>query len=127
MARVFDSPVTTHGSGEPLHVHGQAADVVTHLDRLLPVTNATGGHHANCHQSLPERESRQALGSRELEIGSRLLAPMTFLYRHMLTSVFHVSIELFICVIDDRLMQRFLVSFKGQNIVGLALDDLRSD
>jgi hypothetical protein len=48
---------------------------------------------------------------------------MTLLDRHMLTSVFQVSVELFIDVIDDCLMQRPLVSFQGQHIIRSAIDD----
>jgi hypothetical protein len=52
---------------------------------------------------------------------------MTLLGRHVLTSVRQVSIELFVDIIDDRLMQRLLVPLQRQHIVSLALDDLRSD
>ena len=35
-----------------------------------------------------------------------------------------VSLELFLDIIDDRLMQRLLAPLQRQHIVGLALDDL---
>ena len=119
MAGVFDTPVTPDGSGELLHAHGQTADVVADLDGLFPVTNAQRRHHPDRLQPLPEREPWQALGGRDLEIGSRLLTSMTLLGRHMLTSIRQVSLELFVDVIDDRLMQRLLVPFQRQDIVGL--------
>src|SRR5271155_2573772 len=127
MAGIFDTPMTSDGSREPLHAHGQTADVVANLDGLLPVTEAQRRHHPDRRQPLPQREPLKALGSRELEISSRLLTPMTLLNRHMLTSRFQVSLKLFVDIIDDRLMQRLLVPFQRQDIIGLPLDDLRRD
>src|SRR5271165_1426571 len=121
MAGVFDTPVTTHGSGEPLYIHGQAADVVTHLDGLFPATKATRGYYSNRHESLAQLKPRQTLGRGHLKIRSCLLATMTLFSRHMLTRFRHFSVELLLDVIDGRLMQRFLVSFQCQHIVGLAL------
>ena len=48
---------------------------------------------------------------------------MTLLDRHMLLSLCQVSLELLVDVVDDRLMQRLLVSFQGQDIIRFAIDD----
>src|SRR5271157_4380019 len=127
MAGILDTPVTPDGSGESLHTHGQAADVVAELDGLFAVAKAPGRHHPNRLQPLPKREPWQALGGQELKISSHLLTSVPLLNRHMLISGHQVSLELFVDIIDDRLMQRLLVPLQRQDKVGLALDDLRRD
>ncbi len=102
VATIFDTPMTSDRSGKPLHSHGQTADVVTDFDGLFAVTKASGRHHRDRLQPLPQHEPWQALGCRELDVRSRLLTPMPLLGRHVLTSVRQVSLELFVDIIDDR-------------------------
>ena len=54
---------------------------------------------------------------------------MSLLPRHVTagTAAGKVVLHLFVDVIDDRLMQRALVAFKRQDIVGVPLDNLRRD
>src|ERR1700722_19939338 len=127
VAGVFDAPMTPYSPGESLHSHGETADVIAELDRLLPVTKALRRDDPDGRQSFPEREPWQVLGGLKLEIGSRLFASMALLGSHMLTSVFQVSVELFVDVVDDRLMQSLLVSLQPQDIVGFPIDDLLRD
>jgi len=51
---------------------------------------------------------------------------MTLLGCYVLTSLRQISLELFVDMIDDRLMKRLLIPLQSQDIVGLALDDLCS-
>ena len=111
------APMAPDGSGESLHPHGQAADVVADLDRLLAVAKAQRGHDPDRLQPLPQREPRQALRGRKLKIRSRLLPPVALLRRHILMSLFQIAFELFVDVVDDRLMQRLLVPLQRQDIV----------
>src|SRR5512143_2959395 len=77
VAAVLDTPMAPDRAGELLDLHLQAADVVTDLDRLLPVPEAARRHQPDRPQPPPEHEPGQLLRSRELEIRPRLLAPMT--------------------------------------------------
>ena len=63
MAAVLDAPVTADRVGEPLHAHGQAADVVAHLDGLFAVAYAHERHHADRLQALPQPKPGSALGA----------------------------------------------------------------
>src|SRR5512143_3610921 len=76
VATVLDTPMAPDRAGELLDVHLQAADVVTGLDRLLPVPQAARRHQPDRPQPLPEGEPGQLPGGRELEVSPRLLAPM---------------------------------------------------
>src|SRR3954462_15866551 len=53
MTRVLDAPVAPYGARQPLHVHGQAADVVADLDGLLAVAEAQRRRHRDRLQRLP--------------------------------------------------------------------------
>src|SRR4051794_29826682 len=69
---VLDTPMAPNGAGERLHVQLQTADVVADLDRLSPIPDAARRRQSDRLQPLPQPESGQALGGRELEIRSRL-------------------------------------------------------
>ena len=127
MAAILDAPVAPHRTRQLLHPHGQAADVVADLARLLAVADAQRRHDRDRLQALPQREPRQLFGRRELEIRPRLYAPVALLGRHVLLGSLQVAFELFIDVIDDRLMERLLVPLQRQDVVGLAVDDIRRD
>src|SRR5262245_37425658 len=124
---ILDTPVPPNSPGESLDVRRQAADVVADLDALLPVPTAARCRHPDRLQPFPLQQPRELLGGWELEIRSDLLAAMPRLSGHVLPRAGQVRLELFIDGIDDRLMQRLLVPFQGQDIVGPALDDLGRD
>src|SRR5271154_2516650 len=116
MACVFDTPVSPNGTRKSLDVHVQTADVIADFKRLLAVANAYARHHTDRLQSFPERETRQARGSGELKIRSTLFASMTLLCRCLLASIRQVPFKLFVDVIDDRFVQRFLVPLQCQDV-----------
>ena len=60
-----------------------------------------------------------------MKIGPGLFTAVAILNSHMLARVFYITVEFFVDAIDDRLMQRFLVSLQRQYLVGIPLDDLR--
>src|SRR5262245_54712364 len=117
---ILDTPVPPNRPGEPLDVRRQTADVVADLNALLPIPKAARRRHPDRLQPLPLPERRELLGGRELEISSYLLTAMPLLRRHVLLRAGPVGLELFIDVIDDRLMQRLLVPLQPQDIVGPA-------
>src|SRR5512143_4022895 len=117
VAPILYTPMAPNGAGELLHVHTQAAEVVADLDRLRPVPEAARRRQPDRLQPLPQQESGQLLGSGQLEIGPRLLTPMTRLPRHLLLRVGRVALELSVDVSDDRLMQRLLVPLQRQDII----------
>ena len=106
--------MTSDGSCESLHSHGQTADVVADLDRLVPVTKALRRHDPDRLQTLPERETWQVLGGRKLKVGSRLFTSMARLSSHMLTPVAKVAVQLFVDVVNDRLVQRVLIPLSAR-------------
>src|SRR5690606_20485457 len=61
MAGILDAPVSTHGAGELLNAHPQAADEEPPLRRLLAVAVAGQEHHSDGLQSLPVAQARQVL------------------------------------------------------------------
>ncbi len=126
MTRVLDPPVTTDSPREALHPDGEAAEVVPHLGRGLPVTDALRDDHAQRLQALPLREPRQAVRRQELDVRPGLFAAVTGFFRDgpsradVLQSVLHLFVE----VVDDRLMQRPLVPLERQHVVAAAVHDV---
>jgi hypothetical protein len=123
---IFNAPMTADGVGESLHAHRETADVIANRNRLFPVAKTRGHHHANRLQTFPQFEPRQAPRHRHLNVASRLLTTMPRLLGHMPTSRHsrEVVLALLVDLVDDRLMQRLMVSFQRQHIICFAIDDL---
>ena len=116
---IFNPPMTANRIGESLHTHRETADGIANLNRLFPVAKALRHHHANRLQTCPQFEPRQAPRHRHLNGASRLVTSMPRLLGHMPTSRHSREVvrALLIDLLDDRLMQRFMVSFQRQHIL----------
>ena len=70
--------------------------------------------------------SAQVLGNRHLDVAARLLSTVSLLRRQQptRTGVGKVILHLLVDVGEDGLIQRFLIALQGQDIVGLAVDNL---
>ena len=116
---IFNPPMTANRIGESLHTHRETADGIANLNRLFPVAKALRHHHANRLQTFPQFEPRQAPRHRHLNGASRLVTSMPRLLGHMPTSRHSREVvrALLIDLLDDRLMQRLMVSFQRQHIL----------
>ena len=116
---IFNPPMTANRIGESLHTHCETADGIANLNRLFPVAKALRHHHANRLQTCPQFEPRQAPRHRHLNGASRLVTSKPRLLGHMPTSRHSREVirALLIDLLDDRLMQRLMVSFKAQHIL----------
>ena len=69
------APMTPDRSGESLHAHRQAADVVADLDRLLAVCDAATSPCRSTSSPSTVVPPGQVLGDRQLDVSPRLLPP----------------------------------------------------
>src|SRR5271166_6819547 len=129
MTSVLNSPVTTNRMGKLLHLDGQTADEVAYFAGFFSVADAPEICDPDGEQSLPVSESRQAFGSRHLNIGSSL-DPTMFLFPCVVTTSanpLEVSLRLFVDIVNGSVVQCSLVSFQRQNEVSFAVNNLFSD
>src|SRR5260370_28406209 len=126
MAAIPDSRMAPHRVSKLLDTHRQAADVIARLDRLLPVANTHRRHHPDRLEAFPKFELAQRVRHRHLKVAARLLSAVPGLLGDMPTSLRLLKIvpALFLDVVNDRIVQRPLVSFQRYNIVRSAVYDL---
>src|SRR5512135_1571664 len=58
VTRILNAPMAADRVREPLHAHPETADVIANLDRLLPIGDALGHHHADRIDFRPTHNSR---------------------------------------------------------------------
>src|SRR5450432_469400 len=125
MAAIFDAPVTADRVGKLLDAHCQTADVVACLRGLFAVANTSQGSHADRLQTFPQLQSTQSLRYRHLDITADLLTAVSGFFGRVPASlgIGKVVFALLVDVVDDGLLQGFLVSFQSQNIVCFAANN----
>ena len=129
MTTVLDSPVTTNSVGKLPYLDGQATDEISHLVGFFSIADATEKCNPDREQSLPSIEPRQALGSGHLKVGSPL-DPAVLLFHGVASTdadSTEVGLRLFVDILDDRVVQRSLVSLQRQDVVSSAINNLLRD
>ena len=129
MAGIFNSPLTANGASKAFDADTETADVVADFIGGSAIAHAMMDHQTDGLQTGPLVEARQALRSRQLNVGSCFLAPVSRVVSHT-AACFHVGevvLHLPCDVIHHRFMQLAVVPHEPQDIVCASFHDLLGD